>query len=114
MLVVTDPPDPLADVAREVAGHKRLLGTGTLTDSLRLRVHIGRQLGVDPRGVDATVIREHGKSSVALWSAATVAGVPVSDLFALGKRPVEDVQAEIEQEVINANLTIIEGIRAGQ
>jgi L-lactate dehydrogenase len=83
-------------------------------DSLRLRVHIGRQLGVDPSAVDAMVIGEHGKSSVTLWSSATVAGVPVSDLFALGGRPVRDVQAEIEEEVSNANITIIEGIGASQ
>jgi L-lactate dehydrogenase len=91
-----------------------VFGTGTLIDSLRLRVHIGRQLGVDPAAVDAMVIGEHGKSSVILWSTATVAGVPVGDLFALGERPVRDVQAEIEEEVSNANITIIEGIGASQ
>jgi L-lactate dehydrogenase len=114
LLVVTDPPDPLTDIAREAAGHERVFGTGTLIDSLRLRVPIGRQLGVDPAAVDAMVIGEHGKSSVLLWSSATVAGVPVSDMFALGERPVRDVQAEIEQEVSNANITIIEGIGASQ
>lgn len=114
LLVVTDPPEPLTAIARELAGHARVFGTGTLIDSLRLRVHIGRRLGVDPAGVDAMVIGEHGKSSVTLWSAATVAGVPVSDLFALDPRPVRDVQAEIEEQVVNANITIIEGIGASQ
>jgi L-lactate dehydrogenase len=114
LLVVTDPPDPLTDIAREAAGHERVFGTGTLIDGLRLRVHIARQLGVDPAAVDAMVIGEHGKSSVILWSSATVAGVPVSDLFALGERPVRDVQAEIEEEVSNANITIIERIGASQ
>lgn len=114
LLVVTDPPDPLVDIAREAAGHERVFGTGTLIDSLRLRVHIGRELGVDPAAVDAMVIGEHGKSSVTLWSSATVAGVPVSDLLALGERSARDVQAEIEEEVANANITIIEGIGASQ
>jgi L-lactate dehydrogenase len=114
LMVVTDPPDPLTDIARELAGHERVFGTGTLIDSLRLRVHIGRQLGVDPAGVDAMVLGEHGKSSVALWSSATVAGVPVSDLLAQGEQPVEHVQAAIEEEVSNANITIIEGIGASQ
>jgi L-lactate dehydrogenase len=43
-----------------------------------------------------------------------VAGVPVSELLADGGRPVVDVQAEIEDEVKNANITIIEGIGASQ
>jgi L-lactate dehydrogenase len=60
------------------------------------------------------VLGEHGKSSVTLWSSATVAGVPVTELLADGDRPVADVQAEIEKEVNNANITIIEGIGASQ
>jgi len=114
LLVVTDPPDPLTDIAREAAGHDRVFGTGTLIDSLRLRVHIAQRLRVDPGCVDAMVLGEHGKSSVTLWSSATVAGVPVTELLADGDRPVADVQAEIEEEVSNANITIIEGIGASQ
>jgi L-lactate dehydrogenase len=114
LLVVTDPPDPLTDIAREAAGHDRVFGAGTLIDSLRLRVHIAQRLGVDPGCVDAMVLGEHGKSSVTLWSSATVAGVPVTELLADGDRPVADVQAEIEKEVNNANITIIEGIGASQ
>ncbi|HKM91287.1 MAG TPA: NAD(P)-binding domain-containing protein, partial [Candidatus Acidoferrales bacterium] len=44
LLVVTDPPDPLADLARHLAGHERVLSTGTFLDSLRFRFHLGRQL----------------------------------------------------------------------
>lgn len=58
LLVVTDRPDPLTDIAGELAGHEHVCGIGTLIDTLRLRVHIGRQLGVDPAGVDAMVIGE--------------------------------------------------------
>ncbi len=114
LLVVTDPPDPLTDIAREAAGHDRVFGTGTLIDSLRLRVHIAQRLGVDPACVDAMVVGEHGKSSVTLWSSATVAGVPVADLLSEADQPLGDVQAEIEEEVSNANITIIEGIGASQ
>ena len=42
ILVVTDPPDPLADLARRLAGHDRVLSTGTYLDSLRFRVHLAR------------------------------------------------------------------------
>ncbi|MHB1571402.1 MAG: lactate/malate family dehydrogenase, partial [Solirubrobacteraceae bacterium] len=114
LMVVTDPPDPLTDIAREAAGHDRVFGTGTLIDSLRLRVHIAERVGVDPACVDAMVVGEHGKSSVALWSSATVSGVPLHDLLAGGNGSIEKIQAEIEKEVGDANITIIEGIGASQ
>ncbi len=114
LLVVTDPPDPLTDLARELAGHDRVFGTGTLIDSLRLRVHIGQHLAIDPAGIDASVVGEHGTSSVTLWSSATVEGVSVTRLLGQGDRSVQDVQDEIEEEVGHANITIIEGIGASQ
>jgi L-lactate dehydrogenase len=114
LIVVTDPPDPLTDITLQLAGHERVFGTGTLIDSLRLRVHIAQHLGVDPAGVDALVVGEHGTSSVTLWSSATVAGVPVADLLARGDGPVEEVQDSIERDVRFANITIIEGIGASQ
>src|SRR5712692_8105087 len=40
ILVVTDPPDPLADLARHLAGHERVLSAGTFLDSLRFRFHL--------------------------------------------------------------------------
>ena len=64
LVAVTDPPDPLADIAREAAGHDRVLSTGTFLDSLRFRVHLGKHFGVDPAHVDAEVIGDHGTSQV--------------------------------------------------
>ena len=75
ILVVTDPPDPLADIAREAAGHDRVLSTGTYLDSLRFRVHLGRHFGVDPNSVEAQVIGDHGTSQVFLWSTARIASI---------------------------------------
>src|SRR6202046_5134497 len=39
LVAVSDPPDPLADVARKASGHERVLSTGTFLDSLRFRMH---------------------------------------------------------------------------
>src|ERR1700742_3864405 len=58
LLVVTDPPDPLAFLTRELAGHDRVLGTGTLIDSLRFRVHLARKLRVAPTDIEAQVLGE--------------------------------------------------------
>lgn len=114
LLVVTDPPDPLAYLTRRLAGHNRVLSTGTMLDSLRFRVHLGRRLNVAPASIEAQVLGEHGTSQIFHWSAARVGGVPISD--ALGAKDPEpaDLRATIEQEVRYANITIIEGIGASQ
>jgi L-lactate dehydrogenase len=57
LLVVTDPPDPLAYLTRELVDHDRVLSTGTLLDSLRFRVHLGRKLKVAPTDIEAYVSR---------------------------------------------------------
>jgi L-lactate dehydrogenase len=115
LLVVTDPPDPLAFLTRELAGHDRVLSTGTLLDSLRFRVHLGRRLKVAPTDVEAQVLGEHGTSQIFHWSGARVGGVPISDaLGQCGLMQEGDVRATIENEVRYANITIIEGIGASQ
>src|SRR6516164_8379643 len=76
LVAVTDPPDPLADIAREASGHDRVLSTGTFLDSLRFRVRLGKHFGVNPACVEAQVIGDHGTAQVFLWSSARIAGVP--------------------------------------
>jgi L-lactate dehydrogenase len=107
ILVVTDPPDPLADVVR-MLGHNKVLSTGTFLDSLRFRFHLARRFKVDPADVEAQVIGEHGTSEVFLWSSARVGGRPVTASLNANER------VELEREVRYANITIIEGIGASQ
>ncbi len=115
LLVVTDPPDPLAFLTRELVRHERVLSTGTLLDSLRFRVHLGRKLKVAPTAIEAQVLGEHGTSQIFHWSGARVGGVPISDaLEQSGLMQDEDIRATIEHEVRYANITIIEGIGASQ
>lgn len=114
LLVVSDPPDPLADVARKAAGHDRVLSSGTFLDSLRFRFHLGARLGVDPRSVDAHVIGEHGTSQVYLWSTATVAGTPVVPSLLPQGSAAEVFRKAVEEEVRYANIDIIEGTGASQ
>jgi L-lactate dehydrogenase len=114
LLVVTDPPDPLADLARTLARHDRVLSTGTFLDSLRLRVHVAERLEVSPSSVEAQVLGEHGTSQVYLWSSARVAGVPLLDALAQRHVPVEEFRQSIQQEVRFANISIIEGNNASQ
>ena len=115
LLVVTDPPDPLAYLTRKLAGHDRVLSTGTFLDSLRFRVHLGRKLKVAPTDIEAQVLGEHGTSQIFHWSGARVGGVPITEaLGQCGLQHDDDFRATIENEVRYANITIIEGIGASQ
>jgi L-lactate dehydrogenase len=114
LMVVTDPPDPLADLTRRLAGHDRVFSTGTLIDSLRFRVHLADRLHVRPRDVQAMVVGEHGTSEVLLWSSAAVSGIPVVDLLSDGDQPLDELKEQIENGIRYANITIIEGTGASQ
>ena len=114
LVIVTDPPDPLADIAREAAPKARVISAGTLLDSLRFRVHLGRHFGVDPATVEATVIGDHGVSQVFLWSSARIGGVPVEALLKKRNETLEALRREVERDVRYANITIIEGHDASQ
>jgi L-lactate dehydrogenase len=114
LMVVTDPPDPLADLTRRLAGHDRVFSTGTLIDSLRFRVHLADRLRVRPRDVQAMVVGEHGTSEVLLWSSASVSGIPVLDLLRRGDQPLDELTEQIENDIRYANITIIEGTGASQ
>jgi L-lactate dehydrogenase len=114
LVAVTDPPDPLADVARQIAGHDRVLSTGTFLDSLRFRVHLGADFGAAPADVEAQVIGDHGTSQVFLWSSARIAGVPIAALLQERGEDLVDLRGKIESQVRYANITIIEGHDASQ
>jgi L-lactate dehydrogenase len=114
ILVVTDPPDPLADVTRASAGHGRVLSTGTFLDSLRFRVHLAQHFEVDANQVEAQVVGEHGVSQVFLWSSARIAGVPIGTLARERGEALERVREHVESSVRYANITIIEGNDASQ
>jgi L-lactate dehydrogenase len=64
--------------------------------------------------VEAQVIGDHGTSQVFLWSSARIAGVPVPSLLKERGEKLEDVRAQLENEVRYANITIIEGHEASQ
>ena len=112
-LVVTDPPDPLADAVR-MLGFERVLSTGTYLDSLRFRFHLARRLRVSPDSVEAQILGEHGTSEVFVWSSAHVAGTPVRDVLGRSSQDWDEFRREVEQEVRFANIAIIEGIGASQ
>ncbi|WP_428307239.1 lactate/malate family dehydrogenase [Lacipirellula sp.] len=114
LLVVADPPDPLADLTRTLARHDRVVSTGTFLDSLRFATHLAQVLGVNPASVSAQVFGEHGMSEVLVWSAATIGGVPLADVLQQRKLDATTFRSEVESAVRSANINIIAGIGASQ
>jgi L-lactate dehydrogenase len=83
LLMTTNPVDILAQVAQEESGLpiQRVMGSGTVLDTARLRAMLGEALKMEARSIHAYIIGEHGDSEIAAWSAAHVAGVPLSQYY---------------------------------
>jgi L-lactate dehydrogenase len=81
IVVVTNPVDVLTRVMVETTGlpPERVLGTGTMLETARLRQILGRELVIDPRSIHAQVVGEHGDSNVILWSSARIGGTAIRD-----------------------------------
>ena len=77
LLVVSNPLDVMTYAVLKLSGFpkNRVIGSGTILDTARLRYLLGEYLRVDPRNVHAYIIGEHGDSEVPVWSLANVAGV---------------------------------------
>lgn len=80
LLIVSNPVDIMTYVALKLSGYpkQRVIGSGTVLDTARLKYHLGRHLKVDSRSIHAFIIGEHGDSELALWSSANVSGVPLN------------------------------------
>ena len=107
LLIATNPVDVVTYIAQTESGLPvgHVIGTGTLVDSERLRFILGSNLNVDARSVHASVIGEHGDSSVAVWSAAQIAGLPLALYPAKDALPSRD---ELLKQVRHAGPEVAE------
>ena len=80
LLIVSNPVDILTYTALKLSGFpaNRVIGSGTVLDTARLKYLIGRRFGVDSRSVHAFIIGEHGDSELAVWSSANISGVELN------------------------------------
>lgn len=105
VVMVTNPVDIMTLLMLQTAGlpPARVIGTGTMLDTARLRQVLGRELALDPRSIHGQVVGEHGASEVVLWSGVRVGGLP------LNQWPGWDVarQPGLTEEVRTAGYEII-------
>ncbi|MBQ1556596.1 MAG: L-lactate dehydrogenase [Aeriscardovia sp.] len=112
-LLITNPVDIITYATLKLSGldEGQVFGSGTNLDSARLRFLLSKQTGVDVKDIHAYIAGEHGDSEVALWSSATIGGVPLLDWTPLhGFEPLtEEVRSKIHQDTKNAAYSVIEG-----
>ena len=111
ILVVSNPVDVLTYVAAKLSGYteNRVIGSGTVLDTARLKRAVAEHLTVDSRSVHAFIIGEHGDSEIAAWSGANVSGIPLSDFCELrGHYEHEKNTAMLAEQVKNSAYEIIE------
>ena len=111
MVVVANPVDILTHVAIRYSGlpESRVIGSGTVLDTARLKYLLGQHLNVDSRSVHAYIIGEHGDSEIPSWSYATVSGISLLDCFELrGYHEPRYIMDQIAEDVKNSAYEIIE------
>ncbi len=115
LLIVSNPVDILTQVALKLSGfpEHRVIGSGTVLDTARLKYQLGEHLMVDSRSVHAFIIGEHGDSEVVAWSSANVSGIELDSFCEMrGHFCHEMATAEIAEKVKNSAYEIIERKRA--
>ena len=97
-LVVTNPMDVLTYLTMKYSGlpSERVIGSGTVLDSARLRTRIASYLNVNTKSVHAYQIGEHGDTELTLWSLADVGGQKVTEL--LDKKTREGISDFVKNE----------------
>ncbi len=110
LLIVSNPVDILTTVAIKLSGlpENRVIGSGTVLDTARLKYSIGEHLNVDSRSVHAFIIGEHGDSEIAAYSSANVSGIPLNKFCEMrGHYNHEKDTDKIAQTVKNSAYEII-------
>ncbi len=110
LLVVTNPVDVLTQVALRLSGlpESRVIGSGTVLDTARLKNLLGEHLSVDSRSVHAFIVGEHGDSEFPVWSSANVSGIPIRTFCEMrGYYNHEQEMEEIARSVKNSAYEII-------
>ena len=110
LLLVTNPVDVLTYAAQRLSGYprERVIGSGTVLDTGRLKQLLGEELGVDSRNVHAFIIGEHGDSELAVWSGANVSGMDLEHFCRLrGREPNPARMERLYREVRDSAYEII-------
>lgn len=109
IIIVTNPVDVMAYATYKLSGFpaSRVIGSGTLLDTLRFRQIIGSRFDIASTDIEAEVIGEHGESMLPVWSRIKVGGIPLEDFLNMkGMLLSPEIKAEIAKETERAGWNI--------
>ncbi len=112
IIVVTNPLDVMVMLTHKLSKlpAARVIGTGTMLDTARLRTILARQLDVSTQSINADVLGEHGDASFVNWTGASVGSLGLDDFCRQMKISLPaTTRATIEHRVRNAAYEIIRG-----
>ena len=109
LLVVTNPVDVLTYVtlARSGFPSSRVIGSGTVLDTARLKQLIGQHFEVDSRNVHSFIIGEHGDSELPVFSSANISGIDIEEYCRIAGKDIH-VLDSLYDDVKNSAYHIIE------
>lgn len=110
LLIVSNPVDILTYAAVKLSGFpkNRVIGSGTVLDTARLKYALSEHLGVDSHSIHSFIIGEHGDSEIAAWSSINVSGIPLNNFCEMrGHFNHEEAMQQIAENVKNSAYDII-------
>lgn len=112
LIIISNPLDTMVMLAQKISKlpTERVIGTGTMLDTARFRAMLARELDVSPRSIHASVLGEHGDSSIANWSGITIGNLDIESFSKQIKNPItKSERKQIEEKVRRSAYEIIMG-----
>lgn len=112
-VVASNPVDIMTYVVQKTSGMPtgRVIGSGTMLDTARLRYLVGDKLKVNPTNTHAYVMGEHGDSSFVPWENCYIGCKKITDIIKERHKSLKDLE-QIRDDVKNAAYEIIEKKKA--
>ncbi|KSU62041.1 L-lactate dehydrogenase [[Bacillus] enclensis] len=109
-LVATNPVDILTYATWKFSGlpKERVIGSGTILDTARLRYLVGEHFDIDTRNIHAYIMGEHGDTEFPVWSHTTIGASHLSELIDMENEDIQNKLDEIFLNVRDAAYHIIE------
>jgi len=110
LLIISNPVDILSYVAYVLSGFpkERVIGSGTVLDTSRLKYELSKSFNVDPRDVTTYILGEHGDTSFPAWSLTNIKGIKIEEYANLNNVEYnEKFKRDIHERVKNAAYEII-------
>ena len=120
-VIATNPVDLMTYVVKEVSKFpkNKVIGSGTMLDTSRLRYLIGKRLDISPKNVHAYIMGEHGDSSFVAWSHSYIGCKPLMQILrekGKDEKILDEIYTEVQQaayEIINRKKATYYGIGLG-